>query len=90
MGASVHSRQRKERPCLSLAQLQVRMVNESDVVPQQYLPTFSSLVLEAYLHRIPGTPLRAARCARPATSALPALLHTSCAPRTDTAVGVRK
>lgn len=58
------------------------MVNESDVVPQQYLPIFSSLVLEAYLHRIPGTSLGAVRCAQPATSALPALLHTSCAPRT--------
>jgi hypothetical protein len=34
----------------------VVFVNHADFIPQQYLPTFSSLGIECFLHRIPGTP----------------------------------
>lgn len=32
----------------------VRIIDHSEIIPEAFLPTFSSRVIEAYLHRIPG------------------------------------
>lgn len=32
----------------------LRVVNESEFIPSEFLPTFSSIVVESFLHRIPG------------------------------------
>lgn len=32
----------------------VRVVDHTEIIPAEYLPTFSSRVIEAFLHRIPG------------------------------------
>lgn len=32
----------------------LRLVNHKDFIPEQFLPTYNSVVIERYLHRIPG------------------------------------
>lgn len=32
----------------------LNLVNHSDFIPQQFLPTYNSVVIERYMHRIPG------------------------------------
>ncbi len=32
----------------------IKIINDTEIVPSQYLPTFNSLVIEACAHRIPG------------------------------------
>ncbi len=32
----------------------ITLVSHSDIIPSQYLPTFNSIVIEAFLHRIPN------------------------------------
>lgn len=32
----------------------IHLVNHKDYIPEQFLPTFNSVVIEYYLHRIPG------------------------------------
>lgn len=32
----------------------LHLVNHSDYIPEQYLPTFNSVVIERYIHKIPG------------------------------------
>jgi hypothetical protein len=44
----------RQRPSWLSADEQVRIVDHSEIVERQYLPTFNSHVIEAFLHRIPG------------------------------------
>ncbi len=32
----------------------VKIINHSEIIPEEYLPTFNSHVIELYLHKIPG------------------------------------
>lgn len=32
----------------------IKIINDTEIVPSQYLPTFNSLVIEAFIHKIPG------------------------------------
>lgn len=33
---------------------QLKMINHQDIIPQEYLPTFNSNVIESFIHKIPG------------------------------------
>ncbi|MCD8282079.1 MAG: Stealth CR1 domain-containing protein, partial [Prevotella sp.] len=32
----------------------LRLINHRDIIPEEFLPTFNSVVIERYMHRIPG------------------------------------
>jgi hypothetical protein len=42
-----------QRPAWLRAHPNLTIVDHAEIIPQQYLPTFNSHVIEAYLHRIP-------------------------------------
>lgn len=39
---------------LNIENPKIEIVNHSDFIPKQYLPTFNSVVIERYIHKIPG------------------------------------
>ena len=44
----------KQRPDWLREHPDIAIVDHGDIIPRQYLPTFNSHIVEAYLHRIPG------------------------------------
>ncbi len=39
---------------LDAGNLKINLVNHADIIPAQFLPTYNSVVIERYIHKIPG------------------------------------